>query len=132
MNTFFPMTQVLNAALNTHEAREFSGGRSPQADVLEGTSEFRITMDLPGVSQADLEINLENQTLSVKANRQVEVPEGFELIRHERPGKTEFHRTFNLGNGVDGDNIAASFENGVLVLTLPKSQQGLPRKIEVK
>jgi HSP20 family protein len=132
MNTFFPMTQVLNAAMNTREANQFSWGRSPRADVLEGPGEFRITMDLPGVSQADLDISLENQTLSVKANREIEVPEGFELIRHERPGKAEFHRTFNLGNSVDDTNIEATFERGVLVLTLPKSEQSLPRRIEVK
>ena len=132
MNTLFPMTQVLNAAMNNRETNQFSWGRSPRADVMESQTEFRITMDLPGVSQADVEISLENQTLSVKANRQSEVPEGFELIRHERPGKSEFHRTFNLGNGVDQANIAATFENGVLMLTLPRSQQSLPRKIEVK
>ena len=132
MNTLFPMTQVLNAAMNSRETNQFSWGRSPRADVLESQKEFRITMDLPGVRQADLEISLENQTLNVKADRQTEVPEGFELIRHERPGKTEFHRTFNLGNSVDDANIEATFENGVLVLTLPKSQQSMPRRIEVK
>ncbi len=132
MNTLFPMTQVLNAAMNTREAGQFSRNRSPRADVMESKTEFRITMDLPGILPADLEISLENQTLSIKANREIEVPEGFELVRHERPGKTLFHRTFNLGNGVDGSKIEATFESGVLVLNLPKSQQSLPRKIEVK
>lgn len=132
MNTTFPMTKMLNAAMNNHEASQFVFGRSPRADVLEGKTEFRITMDLPGVSAADLDISLENQTLSVKAKRETEVPEGFELVRHERPEKTEFHRTFNLGNGVDETSIEASFESGVLVLTLPKSKQSLPRRIEVK
>jgi len=132
MNTFFPMTQVLNAAMNDCEASQFSMTRKPRADVMEGTTEFRITMDLPGIKPADLEISLENQTLSVKAQREIEVPEGFELVRHERPGKTEYNRTFNLGNGVDDSNIEATFKDGVLQLTLPKSQQSLPRRIEVK
>ena len=132
MNTLFPMTQVLNAALNPRETNQFSWGRSPRSDVLESQAEFRITMDLPGVNLGDLEISLEHQNLSVKANRQTEVPDGFELIRHERPEKTEFHRTFNLGNAVDETNIEAEFKNGLLILKLPKSQQSLPRKIEVK
>ncbi len=132
MNTTFPMTQVLNAAMNHREASQFAWGRSPRADVLEGATEFRVTLDLPGVQQADLNISVENMTLSVKAKRETEVPEGFALVRHERPGKTEFERTFNVGNGVDGSNIGATFENGVLMLTLPKSQQALPRRIEVK
>jgi len=132
MNTTFPMTQVLNAALNHREANQFAWERSPRADVLEGKTEFRITMDLPGFQLADLNISLENQILNVKAKREIEVPEGFELVRHERPGKTEFERTFNLGNGVDEAGILATFESGVLALTLPKSQQSLPRRIEVK
>ena len=139
MNTFFPMTQVLNAALNAQhshrpvrELNQVTGGRNPQADVLEGEKEFRILMELPGVQPGDLDISLENQTLSVKANRETEVPEGFEVVRHERAAKAEFHRTFNLGNGVEAEGIEAAFDNGVLTLTLPKSQQSLPRKIEVK
>ncbi len=132
MNALFPMTQVLNAAMNAPELDQFSWGRSPKTDVLEGEKEFRITMDLPGVKLADLEISLENQTLSVKASRETEVPEGFELVRHERQAKTDFHRTFSLGNAVDDSNIEAHFEDGVLVMTLPKSQRSLPRRIEVK
>ncbi len=139
MNTFFPMTQVLNAALNgqhshrpVRKPNQASWGRNPQADVLEGEKEFRIVMELPGVQLGDLDISLENQTLSVKANRETEVPEGFEVVRHERAAKAEFHRTFNLGNSVEADGIEAAFDNGVLTLTLPKSQQSLPRKIEVK
>ena len=126
------MTQVINAAMNHRDANQFACGRSPRADVMEGATEFRVTLDLPGVKQEDLDISLENMTLSVKAKRETEVPEGFALVRHERAAKADFERTFNLGNGVDGSSIEATFENGVLMLTLPKSKQSLPRRIEVK
>ncbi len=146
MNTFFPMTQVLNAALNAQHSQcskrpgheqnqvkdQMTWGRNPTADILEGEKEFRILMELPGVQPDSLDISLENQTLSVKAVRETEVPEGFEVVRHERAAKSDFHRTFNLGNSVDAEGIEAAFDQGVLTLTLPKSQQGLPRKIEVK
>jgi HSP20 family protein len=132
MNTLFPMTRVLNAAMNTPELDQFSWGRSPKADVLEGDQEFRISMDLPGVKLENLDISLEYQTLSVKASREIEVPEGFQLVRNERQSKTEFHRTFNLGKAIDEANISATFQDGTLVINLPKSQQSLPRKIEVK
>ncbi len=139
MNTFFPMTQMLSAAMNsqhsqcsTRELDQVTWGRNPKADVLEGEKEFRIIMELPGVQLNELDINVENQTLSIKANHDLEVPEGFESVRQERQVKSEFHRTFNLGNAVDPAGIKAAFENGMLTLTLPKSQQSLPRKIEVK
>ncbi len=142
MNTLFelthPMTRVLDAAFGptrTLPARELDRrtfGRSPRADVLEGQKEFRVIMDLPGVKSSDLEISLENQVLTVKAMRENEVPEGFELARHERPAKTEFHRTFTLGNAIDENNIEAKFQDGVLQINLPKSEQTLSRRIEVK
>ncbi len=139
MNTFFPMTQVLNAAMKaqnhqqaTRELNQVTWGRNPQADILENEKEFRILMELPGVQMSDVDINVENQTLSVKAQRQTEVPEGFKVVRHERPAKSDFHRTFNLGNSVDAEGIEAAFNNGMLTLVLPKSQQSLPRKIVVK
>lgn len=142
MNTLFeltsPMTRVLNTAfgptrgLPAREMDRLTWGRSPRADVLEGQKEFRILMDLPGVKSDDLEISLESQILSVKAVREIEVPEGFELARHERPASTEFHRTFNLGNAIDESKIEAHFQDGVLQITLPKSEQTLPRRIEVK
>jgi len=142
MNTLFeltnPMTRVFDATFNpgrTMPGRELDRrtfGRSPRADVLEGAKEFRVIMDLPGVKSSDLEISLENQTLSVKAMRENEVPEGFELARHERPAKVEFQRTFTLGNVIDESNIEARFQDGVLQINLPKSEQTLPRRIEVK
>ncbi len=134
MNTLIPLTRIFDAALNnnyeTERAQTF--GVVPRADISEGDKEFRITMDLPGVKADDLEINLENQTLTVKATRENSMPEGFETRRRERPGATQFERSFTLGNSVDHDLIGASLDKGVLTLTLPKSDQSLPRRIEVK
>ena len=136
MTTFFPMTRVLDAALNgnldTCRTADAQAILTPRADVLEGEKEYRIVMDLPGVQPDGLEINLENQTLFVKASRTGEVPEGFELRRHERAGKVQFNRTFNLGNAVDADHISAKLDEGILRIMLPKSQTSLPRRIEVK
>ena len=72
----------------------------PYANILEGEKEFRILMDLPGVRNEDLEINIEQQTLLVKAERSFDVPEGFESRRGER-GRSTFERSFRLGNAVD-------------------------------
>ena len=99
--------------------------------MLEGDHEFRIVMDLPGVRGEDLEVNLEHQTLTVKATSALEVPEGFKSRRRERPTRASFHRVFRLGDGVNSDAIKAGLKDGVLEITLPKSEQSLPRRIEV-
>ncbi len=136
MNTLFPMTRMLDAALNNsrnswNEA-DGSVGITPRADILEGEKEFRVMMDLPGVQLKDLDLSIEDQTLWVKAERTESVPEGFETRRNERTGKTTFSRTFSLGNVVNADDINAKFEYGVLTITLPKSDKSLPRRIEVR
>jgi HSP20 family protein len=136
MNTLFPVTRMLDAAMNARlEGCHDSEGTcsvSPRADILEGEKEFRVLMDLPGVLHDSLELSLEDQTLMVKAERTESVPEGFQTRRSERTGSLKFNRTFSLGNAVDTEGIAAEFKNGVLTITLPKSAKSLPRKIEVQ
>jgi HSP20 family protein len=104
----------------------------PRADILEGEREFRIVMELPGVSREELAIEIEGQTLTVTARRQSPPPEGFRVLHGERSDKAEFQRTFTLGRGVDPARVEARFEQGILHLTLGKTEQMLPRKIEVR
>ena len=135
MNTLLPMTRVLEALtcnLEGWNPADTELGHSPRADILEGEKEYHLLMDLPGVQVSDLELNLEGQTLTVKARRASSVPDGFQLRRHERPGPVTFSRSFTLGSAVDAEAIAAGFENGVLRVTLPKSTRSLPRRIEVR
>jgi HSP20 family protein len=136
MNTLFPVTRMFDAALNnrcnTWNKAEGTYGRTARADILEGEKEFRVQMDLPGVRHEDLDISIEDQTLAVKAERKEDVPEGFQSRRNERWNHVTFSRTFSLGNSVNTDGIAAEFKDGVLTLTLPKSDKSLPRRIEVK
>ena len=134
MNTLIPMTRMLDAALGNLDAMDWTGPASatPRADILEGEKEFRIVLDLPGITAGDLEVNVENQNLFIKAERHLAVPEGFEARRRERATNVGFTRTFRLGNAVDPDGVQASLADGVLTLVLPKTEQNLPRRIEVK
>ncbi len=91
MNTLFeltsPMTRVFDAAFSpshTLSSHALPSGRSPRADVLEGAKAFQVIMDLPGVQTSDLEISLENQTLSVKAPRQDRIPADLHPGQHHR------------------------------------------------
>ena len=134
MNTLIPLTRVFDAALNGQIDRNLDTvwTQSPRADILEGEKEFQIAMDLPGVKADNLEINLENQPLTVKASRENSFPEGFEPRRRERPKGGIFERSFTMGIVVDADKISATLENGILMISLPKTDKSLPRRIEVK
>jgi len=139
MNSLFPMTRVFDNAFHTcsphrpgHQKGDTPSTVTPRADILEGDHEFRVMIDLPGVAGGDLDISVEDQTLTVKAGRRTEVPEGFQTRRHERFGKVDYVRSFTLGNAIEVENIGANFNDGVLTLTLPKSAKSMPRRIEVK
>jgi HSP20 family protein len=130
----YPIAQLLNAALETPQAcRPLPySERLPRTNILEGEQDFRILMDLPGVRNEDLDISVEDQTLTVKAERSFETPEGYKARRRELDGKVTFRRSFDLGNGVDIDKIGARLENGILTVTVAKSERAVPRRIEVQ
>ncbi len=104
----------------------------PRTDILEGEKDYLIRMDLPGVRREDLEIELENGSLTVKAVRAIPEQAGYTALRAELPRKVSYRRTFSVGNGVDTDNIGAKLDEGVLTMTLPKATTALPKRIDIK
>jgi HSP20 family protein len=137
MNALLPLShldQMLDGFFATGACAPQNGGahRLPAADILEGEKDFLIRLDLPGVAQKDLNIELENQTLTVAARRELPSPEGYSPRRKELVNKVAFRRAFSLGEEIDVDKISAKLEEGVLTITLPKAEQVLPRRIEVR
>jgi HSP20 family protein len=135
----YPLTTLFNALDTAFEGSRTAGTcpaasaeRLPRADILESEKDFRIVMDMPGVRNSDLEISLEDDTLNVKAERNTPVPEEYKPRRREMLDKVVLRRSFTLGTAVDTDHIQANLQDGVLMLTLPKSEKSLPRRIEVK
>lgn len=111
----------------------FSLGRGsfvPELNVYETEKEFEITLALPGMSKDDIEISMENHTLTISGERKIEEENGrkYHLVE-SRFGK--FERSLPLPDIIDEDNIQASYENGVLTVTVPKLKEKAGRKIEV-
>lgn len=105
---------------------------APRTNLAETATEFEITMDLPGMKAEDFSIELHEGRLTVSGQRaKEERVEGKAFHRIERyHGK--FRRTYNLGNDVEPEMVTAEYQQGVLRLTVPKSDKAQPRKIEVK
>ncbi len=105
---------------------------SPRTEILEGDKDYIIRLDMPGVNKDDLSIEVEDQVLTIKAQREFKAEEGYRHLRTEHAGKVSYERSFNLGRQIDTDNIKAELRDGVLTLRLPKTGQAVARRIEVR
>jgi HSP20 family protein len=105
---------------------------SPRTDLSETDDAYRIRLDLPGMSRDDIHINLQNSSLTVRGERASDqTAEGEDYVRVERAFGT-FHRTFTLPDAVDADNIEATYDSGVLTITVPKTEESTRRQIDIQ
>jgi HSP20 family protein len=131
-------------ALQQEAARGFGAGKraggtqsaeafwTPSVDVIEDADGYVFHAELPGVGRDDIELNLENRTLTLRGERKPlegVKPESYQ--RHERP-VGRFVRAFSLPERVDAAHVDASFRNGVLTVVVPKAEEVRPRRIKVE
>jgi HSP20 family protein len=107
-----------------------TGPRSVPVDLVREGDRYLLNADLPGVDPGSVDIDLDGNLLTIRAERTQAVHEGAKWIAQERRGGSYF-RQFTLGEGVDTEAISASYENGVLSLVIPLSERAKPRKIQV-
>ena len=99
-------------------------------DAWQEGEEFIVALDLPGVSPESIELDVERNVLTVKAERKSLAGEDTEMLAAERP-QGVFSRQLILGDTLDTDNIKASYDQGVLTLRIAVAAQAKPRKIEI-
>jgi HSP20 family protein len=107
-------------------------GRAPglPMDAYRRGDEFVVHFDLPGVDPSSIDLTVEKNVLTVKAERQWSAGEADHVAINERPQGT-FTRQLFLGDQLDTEHIAAHYEHGVLTLTIPMAEQAKPRKVEI-
>ncbi len=125
--------------MEVHEKRESSPGQekttpgkhySPDTDIYETQEALVVAMDLPGVDKSRLSVSLERDQLTVEGEIDFTVYEGLEPVYAEY-NVGHFSRTFALSSKIDRDGITARIAGGVLTLTLPRSPEQQPRRIQV-
>ncbi|MDX1415415.1 MAG: Hsp20/alpha crystallin family protein [Candidatus Promineifilaceae bacterium] len=120
---------------DTHGAERTRATRVyvPKVDIYSNSEGIVIIADMPGVDEKELEITLEKDVLTLNGyvSSSLMAPEGYELV-HGEYGVGDFHRSFTLPDEIDRDQIAASLNNGVLKLSLPKAPEAQVRKITVQ
>ena len=107
---------------------------SPAVDIYETENELVLKADLPEVSLKDIDVRMENQTLTIAGERKFEKEENNKGFHRIERSYGNFVRSFAVPNTFDTEKISAEFHNGVLSVTLPKKEAAKPRqvKIEVK
>ncbi len=99
-------------------------------DAYRGKDQFIVRFDLPGINPASIDLTVEKNVLTVRAERRWEPDEGQEVIVQERP-QGIFTRQLFLGEALDAEHVEAAYNDGVLTLTIPVAEQAKPRKVNV-
>lgn len=103
---------------------------APATDIVEDSEGLYLYLDLPDVDEGSLEVESEQNTLSVKATRHYQIGDNQTVHYQGRP-KGAFSRVFNVPSSFDLSKVTASYDNGVLTLLVPRSESTRPRKIDV-
>jgi HSP20 family protein len=108
--------------------------RSPRfmpMDLFRSGDHYVLLADLPGVDPGSIDVNVDNGTLTIRAERSARGDETVEWVASER-FTGSYMRQLSLGDGLDADRIEAAYENGVLSVTIPVAEKAKPRRIEVQ
>ena len=103
----------------------------PPVDVYEDPEKVVLKLEIPGIDQKDLDITVEKSILTVKGERKFEAGEKEENFNRIERRYGAFYRSFTLPNTVDTENVAASYNAGVLKLELTKKPEAQPKQIKV-
>lgn len=103
----------------------------PRCNLYDSGDHFTVIAEVPGFSKEDLNIKIQGNYLELSGSRKPVVPERYSVHRSER-GTFNFSRSMTLPSDVDSEKVEASLKNGILTLTLPKSEAAKPRQITVK
>ena len=104
---------------------------APAVDILEKDNEIVLRADLPGIDPKDVDIQVQNGTLTLRGERKFESDVKEDNFRRVERVYGSFVRSFSLPQTVDSEHVAAEYKNGVLEVTLPKRPEAKPRQIKV-
>ena len=105
---------------------------APAVDIYETENELVLKADLPDVDLQDIDVRVENQTLTISGERNFEKKDTTKGYHRIERNYGSFVRSFSVPNSFDTENIGAEFKNGVLSVTLPKKEAAKPRQVKVE
>jgi HSP20 family protein len=127
------MDQVFEEAFGAGftNGRGAASGSWPRVNLIDDGSNLVLTAEVPGLTEKDIQLTLNQQVLSISGERKLEVPEGYSTHRNER-ANVRFSRSLSLPCRVDADKTQATVRDGILTVTLEKAADARPRQIAVQ
>ncbi|MBM3296530.1 MAG: Hsp20/alpha crystallin family protein [Candidatus Aminicenantes bacterium] len=126
------MNRLFEDQFSGREEKDIMQGTwTPSVDIFENEAELVLTAELPGVKEEDLEIKIEDNTLSLSGERKFEKETKEENYHRIERSYGSFYRSFTLPNFIDHEKIKAEHENGLLRITMPKKPELKARKVKV-
>lgn len=130
MAEFDTLRREMNRLFDGRTSRAARSGGYPSIGLFDRGSELVVRAEVPGLSNDDLDLTVDQGMLTLRGERKVDVPEGYSVHRQER-GSIKFARSFSLPCKVDAEKTTANLKHGVLTLVLPKAPEDQPRQIAV-
>lgn len=104
---------------------------TPSVDIYENENELVLSAETPGIEDKDIEIKIENNTLSIQGERKIEAETKEENYHRIERSYGSFYRSFTLPTNISQDNIKAEYDNGVLRISMPKKPELKPKMVKV-
>jgi HSP20 family protein len=105
---------------------------SPAVDILETENEIVLKADVPAVDPNQIDIEVQNQTLTIKGHRHFEKNESTKGVHRIERSYGSFARSFTVPTTVDTEKVGAEYKNGVLTVSLPKREAAKPRQVKIQ
>src|ERR1700679_3855238 len=142
LTRFQPFREVstLQDRINRVFRESYTGGQdealttstfAPAVDVYEDEHKVALKIEVPGIDEKDIDVQVENNILTVHGERKIEKEEKEENYRRVERHYGSFTRTFTLPQTVDTEKVAATYDKGVLKIALPKKAEAKPKQIKV-
>jgi len=126
----FSDLDALTRGLLTSQTGSTRTPRFMPMDLCKIDDHYLLTADLPGIDPGSVDVDVDNGTLTISAHRTARSEDAVQWLANERFFGT-YRRQLSLGEGIDATAISATYENGVLTVTIPVAERAKPRKIEV-
>ncbi|MGU3503303.1 Hsp20/alpha crystallin family protein [Mycobacterium sp. C31M] len=120
-------------AVTRELANQVGPGRVPRfmpMDLYKVDDHYVLTADLPGVDPGSVDVSVDNGTMTLTAHRSARSDDAVQWLTNERFSGT-YRRQLSLGDGIDSSRISATYENGVLTVSIPLAERAKPRRIDV-
>lgn len=128
MMAFDPFGELDRLASDLTQLR--TGSRALPVDLFREGDQYVLNADLPGADPGSVDIDLDGNLLTIRAERTAASHDGVKWLSRERSGGS-YWRQFTLGDGIDTERISAAYDNGVLSIVIPVSERAKPRKIQI-